>query len=173
MSRVLSCLDACWPAPPQVRAFTTCRHVGLSQGPFSSFNVADHVGDDETRVNTNRQTLQTALQLPSAPRWLTQVHGDHVVDLDSAPSVSSIEADASLTRQAGVVCAVLTAECLPVVLCDDQGEVVAAVHAGWRGLAQGIVASSIRAMGVPAAKILVWLGPALSLIHISEPTRPY
>ena len=160
MSVVPLLLRADWPAPDSVVAFTTCRAGGHSALPFSSFNLASHVGDSASAVQANRALLSHQFALPSAPVWLTQVHGDRVFDIDLEQGIDP-EADASMTRQAGRVCAVLTADCLPVVLCDEAGEVVAAVHAGWRGLQRGVIAATVRAMRVPAPALLAWFGPAI------------
>lgn len=146
-----------WPAPTGVHALVTTRQGGTSTGPWVSFNLASHVGDDATAVTANRAQLRQSL--PSEPPWLTQVHGTLCVD--AAQVRSGIEADASFTRQRGVVCAVLTADCLPVLLCDDQASVVAAVHAGWRGLADGVIEASVAAMQTTGEQLMAWLGPAI------------
>lgn len=146
-----------WPAPPRVRALATTRGGGLSDAPYASFNLATHVGDVPAAVAVNRQRLQT--HLPAAPYWLNQVHGVRCLDLDAAPADNT--ADASLSRRDGHVCVVMTADCLPVLLCDAAGTVVAAAHAGWRGLAAGVIESTVAAMGVPGERLLAWLGPAI------------
>lgn len=146
-----------WPAPAGVHALVTTREGGVSTGPWASFNLASHVGDDATAVAANRTLLRQSL--PSEPPWLTQVHGTLCVD--AAQVQSGIEADASFTRQRGVVCAVLTADCLPILLCDDKASVVAAVHAGWRGLADGVIEASVAAMQTPGEQLMAWLGPAI------------
>ena len=152
-----SWIPASWPAPAHVRAGCTTRLGGMSQGPYASLNLALHVQDDPQAVHGNRQRLRKFLGLPTEPRWLTQVHGCVVAQDDA----SQHEADASLSRLPGNVCAVLTADCLPVLLCDRAGSVVAAVHAGWRGLAAGIISKSVTLLGVPMNEVLVWLGPAI------------
>ena len=149
-----------WSAPANVHAATTTRAGGVSQEPFDSLNVAGHVGDEATSVATNRQRLAEALMLPEKPHWLSQVHGTGVVELDEG-SIGLPEADASMTQEPGCVCAVLTADCLPVLFCDRAGTRVAAAHAGWRGLAAGVLESTIEALGVPGDEILAWLGPAI------------
>lgn len=146
-----------WPAPDRVRALQTLRSGGCSLPPWDSFNLADHVGDDPGHVAANRATLRPFL--PSEPVWLTQVHGIATVDAGNCPKTA--EADAAWARQPGVVCAVMTADCLPVLLCDRAGTVVAAAHAGWRGLAAGVLESTVAAMAVPAGALLAWLGPAI------------
>lgn len=148
-----------WPAPARVRAFTTTRTGGGSRPPYESFNLGDHVGDDAASVAANRARLRTDGAVPTEPVWLRQVHGVDVVDAaDGAPSAS---ADGSYTRRAGVVCAVLTADCLPILLCDRAGTFVAALHAGWRGLAAGIVDAGIARSGVAGEALLAYLGPAI------------
>lgn len=149
-----------WPAPENVHAATSTRLGGVSQEPFASLNVAGHVGDDAASVAANRKRLGQALLLPEKPHWLSQVHGTGVVALDDG-SIGLPEADASTTREPGCVCAVLTADCLPVLFCDRSGTRVAAAHAGWRGLAAGVLESTVEALGVPKGEILVWLGPAI------------
>jgi YfiH family protein len=149
-----------WPAPACVHAVTTTRPGGLSQGAFSSMNPADHVGDDPAAVAANRARLQQVLALPARPAWLQQVHGISVVDAESVTDAP--EADAAYACRPGVVCAVLTADCLPLLLCDKAGECVAAVHAGWRGLVAGVIEQAVRALSRPGDTLLAWLGPAIS-----------
>ncbi|MEZ5614296.1 MAG: peptidoglycan editing factor PgeF [Rhodocyclaceae bacterium] len=146
-----------WPAPAGVRALVTTRSGGVSTGPYASMNLAEHVGDDPGFVAENRCRLRT--HLPAEPLWLSQVHGHAVVCAEDA--VEGVAADAAFTRRAGRVCAVLTADCLPVLLCNDAGTVVAAAHAGWRGLAGGVIEATLRAMNEPPAHLLAWLGPAI------------
>lgn len=145
-----------WPAPDGVCAAVTTRLGGVSQPPFGAFNPAAHVGDDADAVAENRALLRACL--PAEPLWLDQVHGSEVLDADLGRSGC---ADASVARRAGVVCAVLTADCLPVLFCNRQGTVVAAAHAGWRGLAGGVLRRTVDAMGCPPSDILAWLGPAI------------
>lgn len=149
-----------WPVPAHVRALTTTRAGGISTGPYASLNLADHVGDDPAAVAANRMRLVAEAGLPADPVWLQQVHGNTVVDIARATPVP--EADAAYSHQPGQVCAVLTADCLPVLLCDRAGEQVAAVHAGWRGLAAGVIEQAVAALPVPGAELLAWLGPAIS-----------
>jgi YfiH family protein len=149
-----------WPAPAWVRACTTTRDGGVSRGPFASFNLAAHVGDVPAAVQANRARLAAVLRLPAAPRWLSQVHGTTAVD--GTAVVGECAADAVYARSPGVVCAVLTADCLPVLLCDRAGTRVAAVHAGWRGLADGVLERAMDALGGPPGELLAWLGPAIS-----------
>lgn len=146
-----------WPAPANVRALQTTRAGGVSMGRYAPLNLGDHVGDDPVAVARNRAILRA--DLPAEPVWLKQVHGNVVADADRAIGIA--EADASMARQAGVVCAVMTADCLPLLLCDASGTVVCAVHAGWRGLAGGVIEAAVAAMKVAPASLMVWLGPAI------------
>ncbi|MCW8957104.1 MAG: peptidoglycan editing factor PgeF, partial [Gammaproteobacteria bacterium] len=148
-----------WPAPAHVHACTSTRGGGFSQPPYHSFNLASHVGDDEANVQRNRQQLTQQLNLPAEPRWLEQVHGIGVIDLSSGGSGG--EGDACLARAANRVCAVMTADCLPVLFCDRQGQTVAAAHAGWRGLLAGVLEATLEAMACDTEEILAWLGPAI------------
>ena len=146
-----------WPAPPNVRALITTRVGGTSSGAYASFNLGAGSGDDMEVVARNRACLR--LWLPAEPVWLRQVHGNAVVAADGADGVP--EADAAFARRPGSVCAVLTADCLPVLLCDEGGTVVAAAHAGWRGLCAGVLEQTLRAMDKPPATLLAYLGPAI------------
>lgn len=151
-----------WPAPANVHAFVTTRAGGVSAGPYASLNLGDHVGDDPAAVAENRRRLGP--HLPAAPVWLRQVHGIRCRDaqvLSSAGDTPPAEADAAFARAPGIVCAVLTADCLPVLLCDDAGGVVAAAHAGWRGLAAGVLESTVAAMEASGENLMAWLGPAI------------
>lgn len=148
-----------WPALPNVRAAATVRSGGVSTGPFASLNLGSHVGDDPAAVAENRRRLRQALELPEDPLWLDQVHGTAVVE--AARPAQPPTADASFARKPGHVCAVLTADCLPVLFCDRDGTCVAAAHAGWRGLVGGVIGATIDAMGIPARHLLAWLGPAI------------
>jgi YfiH family protein len=148
-----------WPAATRVKALTTTRHGGVSQGPYASLNLADHVGDAADDVRQNRLAIRRQLNLPKPPVWLHQVHGDKVVDAAHCGQCPS--ADASFAAQARVVCAVLTADCLPVLFCDRAGTRVAAAHAGWRGLAAGVLESTVRALDIEPERLLAWMGPAI------------
>lgn len=146
-----------WPAPAGVQALQTLRGGGVSQAPWNALNLGLHVGDDPADVALNRARLRR--QLPAEPRWLCQVHG--ILAVDAAIARENVEADASFSRRPGVVCAVMTADCLPVLFCDRAGTVVAAAHAGWRGLLAGVLEQTVAAMKVPGEGLLVWLGPAI------------
>lgn len=149
-----------WPAPQCIHAFTTTRLGGVSQAPFDSFNLAQHVGDDPRSVAANRDLLRGELVLPSEPVWLNQVHGDRLVDAACVDPSRPIDADGAFCGQPGVVCTVMTADCLPVLLARSDGSGIAAVHAGWRGLAAGIVQRAVETLP-GAGPVLAWLGPAI------------
>jgi polyphenol oxidase len=148
-----------WPAPDWVRACSTTRTGGVSSGPFAGLNLGDHVGDDPACVDANRAMLRERLAVPAEPLWLKQVHGCQVAhgDTDSM----GCEADASVARAPGQVCAVMTADCLPILACDPAGRAVAAIHAGWRGLAGGVLEAALAELGGDPAVLLIWLGPAI------------
>ncbi len=148
-----------WPAPANVEACSTCRQGGVSEAPFASLNLGDHVGDASAAVAINRQHLQRSLQLPSVPYWLMQTHSKTVVE--AVTTNTKPQADASFTAQSGVVCVVLTADCLPLLLCDEQGRHVAAIHAGWRGLCDGVIEATLASLPVAPQQLLVWFGPAI------------
>lgn len=153
-----------WDAPPRIGALTTTRAGGVSAAPYDDgaggggLNLGSHVGDRMSDVDANRQILRDFL--PASPIWLNQVHGNHVVD--AADATAGAEADAIVATRPGLVCAILTADCLPVLLCDSAGQVVGAAHAGWRGLASGVLENTVAHMrAVGAGELLAWLGPAI------------
>ena len=146
-----------WPAPERVRALITTRSGGASRGIYADFNLGERVGDDARAVTKNREALRGLL--PSEPVWLRQVHGTRVVE--AVPGSLGEEADAAVARAPGRVCAVLTADCLPVLLADEGGTVVGIAHAGWRGLAAGVIENVVRAMGVAPESLIAYLGPAI------------
>lgn len=148
-----------WPAPRCVRAAVTTRHGGVSLGPYSSLNLGDHVGDGMSAVMENRAKLKAALHLPSEPLWLKQVHGCNVATIGQA--TSDCTADAAIATVAGDVCAVLTADCLPLLICNIHGNKVAAIHAGWRGLAAGVIEKTLQQLNVLPTELLAWMGPAI------------
>jgi YfiH family protein len=158
-----------WPAPAGVRALSTLRGGGVSAVPYASLNLGGHVGDAPEAVAQNRRTLAASAGLPSEPAWLAQVHGVEVVDLDAVrhQGTSGLPppADSAFTRRVGRVCAILTADCLPILLAADSGDLVAAAHAGWRGLAGGVIEATVRALGVEPARLMAWLGPAIGPQH--------
>lgn len=147
-----------WPAPYRVKALITTRLGGFSQGRYAGFNLGDHVGDEALAVRQNRDLLRK--YLPAEPKWLKQVHGSQVANADilRAPQ----EADASVARMANTLCAILSADCLPLLLCDENGSVVASAHCGWRGLAAGVIEQTVSAMRAAPATLLAYLGPAIS-----------
>lgn len=151
-----------WPAPARVKAWTTTRQGGVSQGPWRSLNLGDACGDDAHAVAENRRRL--AESLPAGPLWLRQVHGARVI-AHPGSLVEPPEADAVVSSRPGEVCAVLTADCLPVLFADPDGEQVAAAHAGWRGLAAGVLENTVRAMSAAPDRIAAWLGPAICQDH--------
>ncbi|WP_315386524.1 peptidoglycan editing factor PgeF [uncultured Stenotrophomonas sp.] len=167
-SAPLPVLAADWPAPPGVHALTTLRHgAGESVAPFDQFNMGNRTaadGDDPARVARNRALLEAGLGLPSTPHWLRQVHGTAVLRFDAAPVGAGLEAestaDAAVTSVPGVVLAILTADCLPVVLAARDGSEIGAAHAGWRGLADGMLEATVAAMHTAPGELQAWLGPA-------------
>lgn len=145
-----------WPAPARVKACVTTREGGVSLAPFDSLNLGDHVGDDPTAVAENRRRLIDRFVI--TPAWLQQVHGIAVVEADPTQVAT---ADASWTATPGIACTAMTADCLPVLFCNRAGTRVAAAHAGWRGLANGVLEATLDSLAVPANEILAWLGPAI------------
>lgn len=152
-------LPATWPVLG-IRAFTTCRTGGVSQGAFTSLNLAAHVSDSASDVAANRAILTHACDLAAQPLWLHQVHGRVVVDAGQVWAAPPV-ADGSFSTRRGVVCAVLTADCLPVVLAAQDARCVAVLHAGWRGLAGGILEAGVMALPLPPSQVAAWLGPAI------------
>lgn len=147
-----------WPVASRVRAAVTTRGGGASGGPFASLNLAGHVGDDPQAVAQNRGLLRAALRLPAEPLWLEQVHGTAVARCDAA---GVPRADAAVATRPGQVCAVMVADCLPVLLAAADGSAVAVAHAGWRGLAAGVIERTVEAMPLPPAGLVAWLGPCI------------
>ena len=158
----MNILDHCiipdWPAPKNVRTLQTTRTGGISSAPYDSFNLGDHVGDAPLAVERNRILLNTLL--PSEPVWLEQMHSTIVANADNTSCLP--QADACIARHRDAVCVVMTADCLPVLLCDTQGSVVGAAHAGWKGLASGVIEATVQAMEVAPQNLMAWLGPAIS-----------
>jgi polyphenol oxidase len=155
-----------WPAPAGVRAAFTLRSGGVSRPPFDSFNIAAHVGDEPRAVEENRARLRECLELPAEPAWLTQMHAWRVADLDAEGSHGPREpADGAVTRIPGRICAIQVADCMPVLFASADGSAIGAAHAGWRGLAGGVLEAVVRAMRVPSERLLAWLGPAIGQAH--------
>lgn len=155
-----SFIHANWPAPAGVNAIATTRCAGLADKKID-FNLALHTTNDVEQVQNNRKLLISSLELPNAPIWLNQVHGCNVYSVNEIPTTPP-KADAAYTTKLDMVCAVLTADCLPVLVCDTAGTIVAAIHAGWRGLQQQIIGATVAAMQTEPAKLMAWLGPAIS-----------
>lgn len=150
-----------WPVPDNVGIAMTDRHGGISTSPFASLNLGLHVGDDPQHVLANRAWLTQDLALPAEPTWLNQVHGTAVVDVQALPGQVIPSADASYCNQFGYVCAVMTADCLPILLCDQQGTEVAAVHAGWRGLCDGVIEQALTKFTAATSNLMAYIGPAI------------
>lgn len=155
--RIEDCIIPDWPAPSKVKALITTRKGGMSLGAFASFNLSDHVGDDAAAVAQNRALLHK--HLPAEPKWLKLEHGVTVADLDL--DCPPPRADAAVARTFGTICGVLTADCLPILLCNDATTVVAVAHAGWRGLAAGVIEATVGSLAVPSQSLLAYLGPAI------------
>jgi hypothetical protein len=158
-----------WPAPARVRALITTRVGGVSRGAFASLNLGDHVGDDPTAVAENR--ARVAAHLPGSPLWLKQVHGTKVVN--PFTDLSGCEADASVAREPGQVLAIMTADCLPVLLTDEGGTAIAIAHAGWRGLAAGVIEQTVSALAIKPSRLIAYLGPAIgpSAFEVGDEVR--
>ena len=150
-----------WPAPNNILCFSTLRTGGYSQAPYCSFNIASHVGDRPQNVIKNRHKLINDWGLISPPSWLKQHHGTACIKLNN--TTTNLFADASTTRQLNTPCAVMTADCLPILICNKQGTEIAAIHAGWRGLAAGIINSTIQQCQSAPGSLLAWLGPAIGV----------
>lgn len=152
-----------WPAPARVHAFATTRQLpGLSQPPYDAFNLGARSGEDAATVAANRALLQRAFALPAAPRWLHQVHGDRSLRITEEIVAGEPEADAAFTRHAAAVLAILSADCLPILLCARDGREIAAIHAGWRGLSAGVIENCLRRLATEPADLLAWIGPAIA-----------
>ncbi|MEO8747914.1 MAG: peptidoglycan editing factor PgeF [Rhodanobacter sp.] len=151
-----------WPAPPAVHAAVTTRQgPGTSPAPFSRFNLGLRSGDDIAVVGANRRALQAALDLPAEPHWLHQVHGTTVSRPSPSTGTDEVQADAAVTCAPATVLSILTADCLPVLFCADDGSEIAAAHAGWRGLAAGVLEATLAELHTPPVQILAWLGPCI------------
>jgi polyphenol oxidase len=161
-----------WPAPTRVRSVFTLRGGGVSVAPYDSLNVGAHVGDDVNAVRENRRRIREGLRLPAEPVWLQQVHGCAVAELDvlepasnAALEPESPRADAAVTSLAGRVCVIQVADCMPVLFAARDGSAVGAAHAGWRGLAGGVLEETVRKLGIPPTRLIAWLGPAIGRDH--------
>lgn len=150
-----------WNAPANVRAAFTLRAGGVSIGPFASLNTGTHVGDAPEHVAENRRRIRAALELPTEPVWLEQVHGTEVFDASQPNLARPPKADAATTRASSTVIAIQVADCLPVLFASRDGSVIGAAHAGWRGLIGGVLENTVRKLGVPGADLVAWLGPCI------------
>lgn len=148
-----------WPAPDTIKAVSTTRQSGFSTPPFDGFNLGSHVGDSSTNVEKNRRHLSEIAYLPTSPLWLDQVHGTSVCTANNWREGQ--QADAIVSEAVNQVCTIMTADCLPILLCDQQGNTVAAIHAGWRSLAAGVVEKTVQRFTCPPQQIMAWLGPAI------------
>ncbi|MDT8371670.1 MAG: peptidoglycan editing factor PgeF [Gammaproteobacteria bacterium] len=160
-----------WPAPKAIKALSTTRLGGVSSVPYDSLNLATHVGDNPSTVSTNRHILTEQAHLPEPPRWLNQTHGTAVIN--SRDWQLDCDADACYSLDFNHVCTVMTADCLPVLICDKQAGFIAAAHAGWRGLADGIIEKIIAHYQAAPSDLMVWLGPAISPNHFEVGTDMY
>ncbi len=159
---MISFIEPDWPAPELIKSIVTSRCGGVSSEPWNSLNLATHVNDDAKHVAENRRLLTSRAHLPAEPEWLNQTHSVAVIDLDRS---LDRDGDASITMQKNTVAVVLTADCLPLLVCNKQGSEVAAIHAGWKGLLDGIVTKTLQTMQSKPHDLMVWLGPAISQAH--------
>jgi len=160
-------LTAIWPVPSHVHAGTTIRSGGVSSPPYDQLNLAVHVKDNINDVLLNRERLARHLELPTEPVWLNQVHGNNIIQIDSQVDIEPTikTADASYSSKANCVCVVMTADCLPLLLCDDEGTQIAAVHIGWQGFSKDIITTALDKFTCPHDKLIAWLGPCISADH--------
>lgn len=160
-----------WPVPKQIKAYSSTRLGGVSEGPYASLNLGGHVGDDIEAVEANRLRFAQQIKMPNSLRWLNQVHGIQTACLPS-PLLGDIAADASYTKEVEQVCAVMTADCLPILFCNEAGSEVAACHAGWRGLCDGVIESCVAQFEKPD-QLMAWLGPAIgaNAFEVGEEVR--
>jgi YfiH family protein len=160
-------LAANWHAPPHIRAGTTMRYGGISSPPYDQLNLAMHVKDDINDVIINRERLVQQLKLPNEPVWLNQVHGKNVIQIDSQMDLELTDktADGSYSTKANNICVVMTADCLPILLCNDEGTQIAAIHIGWRGFSKNLITAALDKFTCSHDKIIAWLGPCISAVH--------
>lgn len=152
-----------WPAPKHIKAYSTTRNGGMSVGRYASFNLGLHVGDKDAMVLYNRTHLQQLCHIPSEPKWLQQVHSD--IAIDAAQITANTAADASYTSKFNTVCVIMTADCLPILITNQKGSEIAAIHAGWRGLAAGIVENTLKQLNSPPQDLMAWIGPGIGPQH--------
>lgn len=160
-NQVIEFIRPTWPAPQNVSAVATMRSGGVSAAPFDGLNLAGHVGDEPASVEANRKLLREQLNLPSTPCWLNQTHSNRATILRGNADYD-IDSDSAITRKKGRIAVVMTADCLPILLCNEEGSEVAAIHAGWRGLADGIVSNTLAKMASATDQLMAWIGPAIS-----------
>lgn len=158
----LTWLAADWPAPDNIKAGCSTRCHGVSEGVYQGLNLGDHVDDDPVAVEKNRRLLIESLSCPNTLLWLQQTHSDIAIEHQGAINQP---ADACYTQQPGKVCVVMSADCLPILMCNQSGTEIAAIHAGWRGMAKGIIEKTLQQLTTPAEQLLVWFGPAISIQH--------
>jgi YfiH family protein len=151
-----------WSVPSHIKAYTTLRSPGYSEGPYAGFNLGLHVGDNESDVRANREILRQKANLPSEPKWTNQVHSNIAVLAETISDTPPVTADASYTKKTNTICVVLTADCLPILVTNTEGSEVAAIHAGWRGLANGIVENTLATLASSPETLMVWVGPSIS-----------
>lgn len=161
----LPLLTPAWPAPTNVKSYSTLRYPGKSAGVYDAFNLALHVGDNPEQVLNNRHDLRRYAHLPSEPKWLSQTHSDIALYAETIEENSFPVADASLTQKANVVCVVMTADCLPILVVNKSGTEVAAIHAGWQGLAKGVVENTLVKLKSQPEELLIWIGPSIHQAH--------
>ncbi len=154
-----------WSAPSHIKAYTTLRYPGHSQAPYAGNNLAFHVGDNKSHVQMNRQAMRQALHLPDEPKWINQTHSTIALLAENISSNETITADASFTQQPNTICVVMTADCLPILVTNKEGSEVAAIHAGWRGLAEGIIENTLASLQSTSDTLIVWIGPSVSQPH--------
>ncbi len=150
-----------WPAPKNIKAYSTLRHPGKSQGVYAGFNLALHVGDEQSRVLANRHDLIDYANLPSTPKWLNQTHSNIALLAETISSDIAPNADASYTQKSHKVCIAMTADCLPILVTNKEGTEVAAIHAGWQGLAAGVIENTLSALTSKPESLIVWIGPSI------------
>ncbi|MDR1012406.1 MAG: peptidoglycan editing factor PgeF [Coxiellaceae bacterium] len=150
-----------WPAPKNVTACSTTRSGGISKPPYNSFNFSLSTGDNSQNVLANRKKLFKELKLSQEPFWLNQKHTNTVISIERNIQSLPVIADASFTTKVGQVCVIMTADCVPILICDIQGKIVAAIHAGWRGIVEGIITNTIKNMNINPSQLIAWLGPAI------------
>jgi len=154
-----------WSAPRNVKALVSTRAGGFSVSPFDTFNLGLHTGDNAATVMKNRQALLDSGGLPAEPTWLNQTHSNKIIELSDVTDKGLLDYDGAITKTKGVVCAVMTADCLPLFLCDEDGQQVGVLHVGWRGLAGGIIQKGLNMFNCESSQLLAWAGPCIGKAH--------